>query len=401
MAEPNKKSVAATHVVMISSDAQFREMVASTFSSQLQISLESFEGDLTQVPESALAGATVIVVDLNAASDEQVAALSRITGRQGGAPAVVVTQIFDEAVARRLLQIRVADFLVKPVAPIELVRACARAAKSSATGETSAEAEIYTFLPSAGGVGVTSIAIQTALLLQSQTRGGSSTCLVDLDFQHGAVADYLDLEPRLDLSEIEPRPERLDRHLLEVMLSHHSSGLSVIAAPTRPAEMRSFDPMMVTRLLDLVSSHFRYVVIDTPRTWFPWTDSVLLGSNKLFIVSEMTIPGLRHAKKLVSAISERLGETANPQVIVNRFEQRMFVQGLRRTDIEAALGKSFAGTLPNNFPIVREAIDRGVPLEEVKPNNNVVVALKKLMLPQQAKDTKSAGGMKRLFARAG
>jgi pilus assembly protein CpaE len=401
MADQNKTSVAATHVVMISSDAQFREMVAQTFSSQLQISLESFEGDLTEVPDSALAHAAVIVVDLDAGSEAQIAALARITARQGAAPAVIVTQLFDEAVARRLLQIRVADFLVKPVAPIELVRACARAAKSAATGEPSAEADIYTFLPSAGGVGVTSLAIQTALLLQSQTRGGSSTCLVDLDFQHGAVSDYLDLEPRLDLSEIEPRPERLDRHLLEVMLSPHSSGLSVIAAPTRPAEMRSFDPMMVTRLLDLVSSHFRYVVIDMPRTWFPWTDSVLLGSNKLFIVSEMTIPGLRHAKKLVSAISERLGETANPQVIVNRFEQRMFVQGLRRVDIENALGKSFAGTIPNNFQIVREAIDRGVPLEEVKANNNVVLALKKLILPQSAKDAKSGSAVKRLFARAG
>jgi pilus assembly protein CpaE len=400
MAELNKKTVAATHVVMISSDSQFREMVANTFSSQLQISLESFEGDLTQLPEGALAKATVLVVDLDAGSEEQIAALARMTARQGSAPAVVVTQLFDEAVARRLLQIRVADFLVKPVAPIELVRACARAAKASSTGETAAEAEIYTFLPAAGGVGVTSIAIQTALLLQGQTRGGSSTCLVDLDFQHGAVADYMDLEPRLDLSEIEPRPERLDRHLLEVMLSHHSSGLSVIAAPTRPAEMRSFDPMMVTRLLDLVSSHFRYVVIDTPRTWFPWTDSVLLGSNKLFIVSEMTIPGLRHAKKLVSAIGERLGETANPQVIVNRFEQRMFVQGLRRVDIENALGKSFAGTLPNNFQIVREAIDRGIPLEEVKPNNNVILALKKIMLPNASKNSKSGSAMKRLFARA-
>ena len=400
MADLNHKKIAATHVALISPDAQFREMVANTFSSQLQISLESFEGDLTQVPDGTLAGASVIVVDLDAGSEAQIAALAGIVARHPGAPAVVVTQIFDEAVARRLLQMRVADFLVKPVAPIDLVRACARAAKSAATGEPATEAEIYTFLPSAGGVGVTSIAIQTALLLQGQTRGGSSTCLVDLDFQHGAVADYLDLEPRLDLSEIEPRPERLDRHLLEMMLSHHASGLSVIAAPTRPAEMRSFDPMMVTRLLDLVSSHFRYVVIDTPRTWFPWTDSVLLGSNKLFIVSEMTIPGLRHAKKLVSAISERLGETANPLVIVNRFEQRMFAQALRQADIENALGKSFAGTIPNNFPIVREAIDRGVPLEEVKPNNNVVLALKKLILPKSAKDTKSPGAMKRLFSRA-
>jgi pilus assembly protein CpaE len=397
MAELNKKSVAATHVVMISSDAQFREMVANTFSSQLQISLETFEGDLTQVPENALAGATVIVVDLNAGNDEQIAALARIASRPNAPPAVVVTQLFDEAVARRLLQIRVADFLVKPVAPIELVRACARAAKNSSTGEPSTEAEIYTFLPSAGGVGVTSIAIQTALLLQGQTRGGSSTCLVDLDFQHGAVADYLDLEPRLDLNEIEPRPERLDRQLLEVMLSQHASGLAVIAAPNRPAEMRSFDPNVVTRLLDLVSSHFDYVVIDMPRTWFSWTDSVLTGSNRLFIVSEMTVPGLRHAKKLTGAITERLGPDLSPLVIVNRFEQRLFAPGLRLNDIKQALGAGFCGTIPNNYRLVREAIDRGIPLDEVKSGNNVSAEMKKIILPQRSKAKAQPESKRMLF----
>lgn len=398
MNETAKKS-GTTHVVTISSDRQFRQMVESTFSSQLQISLDMFEGDLAQIEDAPLHDAAVVIVDLDATSESQIAALSHITSKPESAPAVVVTQFFDESVARRLLQIRVADFLVKPVAPIELVRACARAAKKPAQGESASEAEIFTFLPSAGGVGVTSIAIQSALLLQGSTRGGSSTCLVDLDFQHGAVADYLDLEPRLDLSEIEPRPERLDRHLLEVMLTHHASGLSVIAAPNRPAEMRSFDPVMVTRLLDLVSSHFRYVVIDMPRTWFPWTDSVLLGSNNLFIVSEMTIPGLRHAKKLVGAINERLGESTKPQVIVNRFESRMFAPGLRLTDIESALGDAFAGSVPNNFRIVREAIDRGIPLEEVKPGNNVTVALKKLILPA-AKEVKQKGALTRLFRKA-
>lgn len=398
MNELGRKS-GTTHVVTISSDREFRRMVESTFSSQLQISLEMLEGDLAQVENAPLEDAAVVIVDLDAANEAQVAALARITAKPGSAPAVVVTQFFDENVARRLLQIRVADFLVKPVAPIELVRACARAAKSTAQGEPVSEAEIFTFLPSAGGVGVTSMAIQSALLLQGSTRGGSSTCLVDLDFQHGAVADYLDLEPRLDLSEIEPRPERLDKHLLEVMLTHHASGLSVIAAPNRPAEMRSFDPVMVTRLLDLVSSHFRYVVIDMPRTWFPWTDSVLLGSNHLFIVSEMTIPGLRHAKKLVGAISERLGENAHPQVIVNRFESRMFVPGLRLADIQSALGDAFAGSVPNNFRIVREAIDRGIPLEEVKPGNNVVLALKKIILPA-AKEMKQKSALSRLFRKA-
>jgi pilus assembly protein CpaE len=307
-------------------------------------------------------------------------------------PVVVVTQSFDAEVARSLLQMRVADFLVKPVQPIELVRTCARVARS-AVAETK-EAQIYTFIPAVGGAGVTTLAIQTALLLlNSGQRVRPTVCLVDLDFQHGACADYLDLEPRLDLKEIEPRPERLDRQLLEIMLSHHASGLEVIAAPNRPAEMRSFDPDMVTRLLDLVSSHFDYVVIDMPRTWFSWTDSVLLGSNRPFIVSEMTVPSIRQAKALVSAIRERLGDGPQPRVVVNRFEQRMFDPGLKKADIEQALGADFAGTIPNNYRLVREAIDRGVPLDEVKAGNNISTQLKKLMLPQIARTAAPVAGL--------
>ena len=52
---------------------------------------------------------------------------------------------------------------------------------------------------------MTTLAIETAmLLLKAAPKDPNSTCLVDLDFQHGACADYLDLEPRLDLDEIEP-----------------------------------------------------------------------------------------------------------------------------------------------------------------------------------------------------
>jgi pilus assembly protein CpaE len=218
------------------------------------------------------------------------------------------------------------------------------------------------------------------LLNSAGPRAKTSTCLVDLDFQHGAVADYLDLEPRLNLAEIEPRPDRLDRQLLEVMLSYHASGLAVVAAPNRPAEMRSFDPDVVTRLLDLVSSHFDNVVFDMPRTWFSWTDSVLLGSNKLFIVSETTVPALRHAKQLVAAIKERLGDGPHPQVIVNRFQAKMFAAGLRLADLRQVLGEAFAGVIPNDYPLVREAIDRGVPLDEVKPGNKITAELKKMVL---------------------
>ena len=382
-----------TSVAVLTADSAFEQALRTTFGASGQISLRVTSGSISTVEEFGMEGATVVIIDIDASRNEEMQALERLMMRTGGVPPVVViTQSFDAAAARSLLQMRVADFLVKPVQPLELVRTCARVARANVAETT--EAQIYTFIPSVGGAGVTTLAIQTALLLlNSGQRVRPTVCLVDLDFQHGACADYLDLEPRLDLKEIEPRPERLDRQLLEIMLSHHASGLEVIAAPNRPAEMRSFDPDMVTRLLDLVSSHFDYVVIDMPRTWFSWTDSVLLGSNRPFIVSEMTVPSIRQAKALVAAIRERLGDGPQPRVIVNRFEQRMFDPGLKKTDIEQALGDDFAGTIPNNYRLVREAIDRGVPLEEVKAGNNISTQLKKLMLPQIAKTTAPVAGL--------
>ena len=370
----------------------------------------------------------MVVVDFDASQADEMAAMSGLMARIGNWPPVIaITQSFDEAVARTLLQMRIADFLVKPVAPVDLVRACAQVAKGPSAASEPADAQIYTFLPAVGGAGVTTLAVQTAMLLLNSggPQGKPSTCLVDLDFQHGAVADYLDLEPRLNLAEIEPRPDRLDRQLLEIMLSYHASGLAVVAAPNlaeieprpdrldrqlleimlsyhpsglavvaapnQPAEMRSFDPDVVTRLLDLVSANFRYVVFDMPRTWFSWTDSVLLGSNKLFIIAETTVPGMRHAKQLVTAIRERL-DGPNPQVIVNRFQPRMFSSGLRLSDLQAALGDAFTAVVPNDYALVREAIDRGVPLDEIKPGNKITAQLKKLLLDDDAKSAEAKPG---------
>jgi pilus assembly protein CpaE len=382
-----------TVVAVLTADPAFEQSVRSTFGASGAIELRIVSGTIASVDAFDTDGVTVVIVDLDATRPEEMAALERTMLRSVALPpVVVVTQSFDAEVARSLLQMRVSDFLVKPVQPVELVRTCARVARSS--GHETTEAQIYTFTPAVGGAGVTTLAIQTALLLLSSgQRVRPTVCLVDLDFQHGACSDYLDLEPRLDLKEIEPRPERLDRQLLEIMLSHHASGLELIAAPNRPAEMRTFDPDMVTRLLDLVSSHFDYVVIDMPRTWFSWTDSVLLGSNRLFIVSEMTVPSIRQAKGLVAAVRERLGDSPQPQVIVNRFEQRMFDPGVKKSDIEQALGADFAGTIPNNYRLVREAIDRGVPLDEVKAGNNITTQLKKLMLPQSVAKAAAPGSL--------
>jgi pilus assembly protein CpaE len=383
MLAPKRTSRAA--VLVITGDEQFARSVQDTFGKSEHVALDIARGPLPAGLDSLrLASAAVVVADIDLHRADEVEALERlIAGTADCPPVIALTAQFDQALARRLMQMRVADCLQKPISPGELARACARAARKP-QASTKEESQIFAFLPAVGGAGVTTLAVQAAMiLLKSNGRAKPATCLVDLDFQHGACADYLDIEPRLNLNEIEPRPERLDRQLLEIMLSYHDSGLAVIAAPNSPAEMRSFDPTVVTRLLDLVSTNFDYVVFDMPRTWFGWTDNVLLGSNKLFIVGQPTVPGLRQTKQLVKAIRERLGEGVNPQVIINRFVQKLLAPGLRQSDIQKAIGETQLSFIPNDYALVREAIDRGVTLEDVKPGNRITMQLKNLILPEE------------------
>lgn len=376
-----------TRIVVLTSDSKFERFVRATFAAARQIDLV-VKGVADGEQDAAdLDHAAIVVADIGTGGlDDLEQVVVRVAGQ---VPLIAVTDKVDEVLARRLLQLRVSDLMLKPMSSVELMQACVRVTQARLNAPAT-PAKIHTFLAAAGGVGLTTVAIETALLLLGSGRTRSSTCLIDLDFQHGSCADYLDLEPRLDLEEIEPRPERLDRQLLEIMLSYHASGLAVIAAPSHPAEMRSFDPDVVIRLLDLVSTCFDHVVIDMPRTWFPWTDNVLVGSDDVFIVTEMTVPGLRHVKQLLAVVGERLGEKAAPRVIVNRFQQSLFRPGLRRSDLEKTLGPTFAGTLPNNYALTREAIDRGVPLNDIKRNNNFTTDLRKIILAHAPVGVESA-----------
>src|SRR5215475_13762802 len=146
----NRAATNKTKVVALTTDTEFEQSVRATFSAGGQIDLIVVNGTVAANEQNLSLDATVIVLDLDAARHDEMVRLERLRGRLNGrAPVVVITQTFDKDVARQLLQMRIADFLVKPVSPVELVRACARVASDTnkAAADTATEAQIFTFLP--------------------------------------------------------------------------------------------------------------------------------------------------------------------------------------------------------------------------------------------------------------
>src|ERR1700675_2757229 len=95
-----------TQVVVLTADAAFETQSRQTFGASDLIVLRVVPGTLSAIDaDLEVAGATVVVVDLDANLQSEMPALERLMGRVGAwPPVVVITQAFDESVARTLLQ---------------------------------------------------------------------------------------------------------------------------------------------------------------------------------------------------------------------------------------------------------------------------------------------------------
>ena len=323
----------------------------------------------------------VMVVELENADERDLASLNElISTKPEGVPVVVISPSIDEEMVRVFLRLRVADWLRKPVDPQELVQVCRRAVPANEKPASQAT-RCISFVAAHGGAGATTLAVNAAVLLSEKRakEKSASTCLVDLDFSTGMCGEYLDIATAMELGDIVPNPDRMDDQLLGIMLTHYSPNLALLGARAKLGEFNDIDPVIVARFLDLVAARFANIVIDMPRNWNSWTESILLGSQTCYIVTELTVPGLRTARRHVTEIRERLGDDVNPRVIVNKNARQMFKTGISAKEVEQVLGDSLAGYIGDETKLVREAIDRGVPVGELKRRNKVSRDLEKIL----------------------
>ncbi|MGA7325186.1 MAG: response regulator [Rhodomicrobium sp.] len=363
-------------VLLVTRDTEIKQKVEEAFKDKNYFSLRVVDSRMVQFQESIgeVKKPELLILDLNTANIIDTEALERIKKSEyADIPVVVISSYLDQDTVRTLVQIKVDDWLPKDCTPHDVYKSCERAsrAKVAAAPKRERHATCYTFIPVSGGAGCTTLAIQAAFLLGAKNKQYESTCLVDLNFQDGAVADYLDLVPAFKVEELSTAPGRLDRQLLEVMLSRHSTGLAVLSAPRFPARYLGVSEGLVAAVLGLLSRSFDTLVVDLPRAWHPWTDNVIWGSNKVFIITPFTVPSLRQARHLADAIIAKASTTTKVSVIVNKYHEQIFGSGLQRRDVERLLGPRLIGFIPEVGGIVTEAINRGLPVSGVSSSHKL------------------------------
>jgi len=373
-------------VALVSPNADLHQRLRAAFKDGRRASFIAIQGAMSEVePHLAAArGPSVLVVDLERDSHTAIASLSALRANGFAGAIVTISHDLDEPAVRGMLRLSVSDWLPGNAPVEEIMRACEQALAYQdvrLASEPSSTARCLTFVPAAGGVGNTTLAIQAAFLLAGQRQQFRSTCLIDLNFRSGVMADYLDLAPSFDVNAVSMTPNRLDARLLEVMLSRHPSGIAVLAAPRAPTATRDLDEAFVARLLCTASEMFANIVIDMPQTWMPWSEGVVAGSDQVFVVTEFTVPALRKARELVEEMRPLLAEGTDARVIVNKTHEQMLGGGLRKRDVSEVLGDHLAGFVSEDKALVREAINRGQPLSTGKSSNRLARELASLIAP--------------------
>jgi pilus assembly protein CpaE len=376
------KPVQKFDVLFITRDNSLRERLAAAFASHNRVNLRYMQGRVVEI-EKKIAEAELpdcAVVDIGKGDVLDINALERLKKTYFlKVPVVAISSHLHPAIARGLMRAKVDDWLPSSCQPSELQLACEKVLLGRPAEGTGRHAQCTTLFPANGGCGNTTLAIQTAFLLGRRKKNYESICLVDLNFLDGAVADYLDLIPAFQLSELSKAKRRLDRQMLDVMLTRHRSGLAVLAAPRVPGRFVDVSGELIASVLGLLSESFAHLVIDLPKSWYSWTDNVIWGSDRIFVVSSFTIPALRQAHLIADAIAAKTAPEAQVSVLVNKFYEPLLGAGLTRKDAESMLPARLGGFIPDLGSVVNDAINRGVTLSEMRAGNKIEKRLAQIL----------------------
>ncbi len=372
-----KKGKRILQIALVTQDAemgkQLKEFVAKRDSVDLLL-IKSAAITPTKFPQDV----SIFIYDLNSTGEVSLKEFDRfMSERPQAVPVIVLSPSVEDALLRWFLRLRVSDWLKTPLVPGELISACGRVI--SQANSSRPDIKCLTFVGARGGVGTSTLAIHAALLQARAGVASASTCLVDLDLVAGACSDYLDLVANWQLDELTADPSRLDSHMLDTMTATHKSGIAVISAHRKFAERFTFSADIITHTLDLVTQKYQNLVIDLPSHAETWSDSVILGSSNVYVVTDFTVPGLKSARRIVDDIAAHYDGEVVPKVIVNKYSKSFFAGRLSASEAKTLLRDSLAGFVRNEANLLREAIDRGIPTTEIKRNNGIVVDLAKII----------------------
>lgn len=319
----------------------------------------------------------VVLMDINMPDMDGIAATEAIRSRQPVVQVVILSVQGDQNYMRRAMLAGARDFLTKPPMGDELISAIRRAGQMAqsersknvqvqalpALGNIGAVAsygvprgKVVVIYSPKGGAGSTTLAVNLALTLHNED---TPVALVDGNLQFGDVAVFVNEQGKNTIVDLAPRAEELDPEIVEeVMIKHPTSGLHILAAPSRPEYAEKVSSGQFSKVLDYLRQLYAYVVVDTSAYLNDITLAAIDTSDLIVLITTQDIPSIKNCRLALDLLQTMGIDRERILFVMNRFDKRINITPERVTE---NLKQDVTSVIPLDEQTVTKAVNRGVP----------------------------------------
>src|SRR5438445_12261405 len=169
---------------------------------------------------------------------------------------------------------------------------------------------VILFLHGKGGVGCTTLAVNSAVALAATTI--YRVTLLDLNLEFGNVPVLMNLAPDRTLADLaEEAHTELDDATFERYLTQDRSGVKVLAGCDTPERAELVTVPAVQQAIDHLQMQSDYVVIDAPASFSQQVLAALDVADAVIIVTAAHLPSLKATKETLDVL-EKLSYPREP-----------------------------------------------------------------------------------------
>lgn len=315
-----------------------------------------------------------VVITLDADHHKALQLIQQLSAEFPHMPILAVSARGDGQSILQALRAGAKEFLTAPVVLEELLLALQRLranrggdTSNTMNGATRSESLVASVVGSKGGVGCTSIAVNLSVDMAQDTN--YNVALVDLDLALGDADVALDLIPDYTLADVAMNVDRLDMQFLRRSLCKHDSGLSLLPHPVQMEDIALIQDEHLSRVVGLLRASYSHLVFDLSKRFAPTDWTAMRMSDVVILVAQLELTSIRNVVRILHTMDKEDGLGDKVKVVMNRV-------GADDSDItlekaQETIGKPIYWQVPNDYHVMLEARNTGVPLLTHAPNSDV------------------------------
>ncbi len=352
----------------------------------------------------------IILMDINMPKMDGIAATEVITIKCPNISIIIMSVQEEQEYLRKAMIAGARDFLVKPFETDDLIstikkvyeRGKQRAQVMAPESQNQMKKGIVTsFFSTKGGVGKTTIAINTAVALKKLTK--KNVVILDFDLQFGDVGIMMRLKSPNTVSELcQELPPYSSDKIEPYLVRHEESEIDVLLACSSPqlAEIISSD--MIREIIENMQYMYDYVIIDTTAIFRDIELTIMDLSQFIIVIGTLEISAIKNMKICLNVLKELEYDAGKVKVIMNRAIPAI---GIDPEHVQKSLKWDIDVLIPSDGKLAVNSLNEGLPfyLKDSKaPLSKAMVEIAKLIAVteggfEEIKDQSILGKISSLF----